>query len=424
MRMMLRLGKGEQPIDIPDDSLLGILGQNENSCDAASEAPLLEQALDCPIGSSRIEDIVRPHEKIAVITSDKSRPMPTDRVLPHLLDRLAKAGVPNKNITLVFALGSHAPQTQEERQSLAGKRAWAEIACVDSDPNDCVLIGHTRRKTPVELMRRVVQADRRICLGNIEYHYFAGYSGGAKAVFPGVASHSGIQANHRRMTDPAACAGRLAENPVREDLEEAAAICGVDFILNVVLNEDKRIVGAFAGDATAAHRAGCDLVDRLFGMSIPKPADIVIVSQGGAPKDLNLYQTQKALDNARHAVRKGGIIILIGSCREGLGSKTFEEWLMAADTPQNLVARIKREFQLGGHKAAAIAMVLDYADIFLVSELDPSLVRRCFLEPFSTIQQAYDAAAARLGAQASVWVMPSGGSTLPRMQHAPPADVF
>ena len=171
----------------------------------------------------------------------------------------------------------------------------------------------------------VAEADRRICLGNIEYHYFAGYSGGAKAIMPGVSTRAAIQANHSRMVLPECCAGALETNPLRMDIEEAGAMVGIDFILNVVLSEHKEILRAVAGDVTKAHRAGCAFLDTLYRKELAEAADIVLVSQGGAPKDLNLYQTQKALDNAKHAVRDGGIIILIGSCREGLGERTFEE---------------------------------------------------------------------------------------------------
>ena len=267
----------------------------------------------------------------------------------------------------------------------------------------------------MDIFRVVAEADRVICLGNIEYHYFAGYSGGAKAVMPGVSTREAIQANHRRMVQPEACAGRIKGNPVREDIEEAGALVGIDFIVNVVLDEHKEIVRAIAGDVTLAHRAGCAFLDTLYSKPIGEQADIVIVSQGGAPKDLNLYQTQKALDNARHAVRDGGIIILVGSCREGLGEKTFEEWLTTASSPCELVERIGKEFKLGGHKAAAIAMVRERAEIYLVSEMDTAFVERLFMRSFPTVGEAYAAARTRLGPDASVIVMPYGGSTLPKI---------
>ena len=230
----------------------------------------------------------------------------------------------------------------------------------------------------------------------------------------GVSTRAAIQANHSMMVHPEACAGNLDTNPLRRDLEQAAAICGVDFIVNVVLDEHKQIVRAVAGDLTLAHREGCRFLDGMYLKEIDSRADIVIVSQGGAPKDLNLYQTQKALDNAKHAVKKGGTIILIGSCKEGLGEKVFEEWMLNAPTAESMIERIGRDFQLGGHKAAAIAMVLQNAEIYLVSDLEDDFVKKIFLKPAHSAQEALDAAFARLGPDATVLAMPYGGSTLPR----------
>ena len=276
-------------------------------------------------------------------------------------------------------------------------------------------MGTTAAGTPVDITRVVAEAGRRICLGNIEYHYFAGYSGGVKAIMPGVSTRAAIQANHSKMILPEARAGALDGNPLRMDIEEAGAICGVDFILNVVLGEHKEILRAVAGHPVKAHRAGCAFLDALYLKELPRAADIVLVSQGGAPKDLNLYQTQKALDNARHAVRPGGIIILIGSCREGLGERVFEEWMTTSPSPAAMIERIGRDFQLGGHKAAAIAMTLEKAQVWLVSELEPDFVRSIFLTPQPSVQEALDAAFAALGRGASVLAMPYGGSTLPRI---------
>ena len=414
MKLPFYIGYNIQTVDAEDQNIQGILlpHKRQNEKETTQEA-LVTEALEHPIGSPRLRDIVHPGEKIAIVTSDITRPMPTRVVAPPVLDELYAAGVSPDDITLVFALGSHRHHTEEEIKKLAGDRAYAEIRCMDCDPDDCVHMGVTAAGTPVDITRVVAEADRRICLGNIEYHYFAGYSGGAKAIMPGVSTRAAIQSNHSMMVREEACAGNLETNPLRKDIEEAADICGVDFICNVVLDEHKRVIHAVAGDVTAAHRAGCAFLDTIYRVEIEEQADIVIVSQGGAPKDLNLYQTQKALDNAKHAVRDGGIIILIGSCKEGLGEKTFEEWLTTAEKPEDLITRIQREFRLGGHKAAAIAMVLEHAEIYLVSDLEPEFVRTLFMEPFRTVQEAYDAASAKLGAGASVLAMPYGGSTLP-----------
>ncbi len=412
MKLRFGFGTGFQEVEVPEQNLIGELHANEVPVGLTGEAEV-RRALENPIGSPRLKDIVHAGETVAIVTSDVTRPMPTKLVMPALLDELYAGGVRKEDITLVFALGSHRHQTDEERQRLAGERAWNEIRCVDSDPDDCIGYGTTSRGTPVDITRVVAQADRRICLGNIEYHYFAGYSGGAKAIMPGASTRAAIQANHSRMILPEAKAGALEDNPVRLDIEEAGAMVGIDFIVNVVLSEHKEILKAVAGDVTKAHREGCRFLDTLYRKELSAPADIVLVSQGGAPKDLNLYQTQKALDNAKHAVRDGGVIILIGSCKEGLGEKTFEEWMTTAPTAHSLIERIEREFRLGGHKAAAIAMVLERAEVDLVSELDDDFVRSIFLNPQPSAQAALDRAFAKLGPNATVLAMPYGGSTLP-----------
>ena len=417
MNIELGIGTGKQNVEIPDGNLLQVLTPNPVSHERAGEEEV-RYALANPIGSPRLRDIVKPGEKIVMITSDITRPMPTYTVMPPLLDELYSAGVKAEDLTLVFALGSHRKHTEEEMRHLAGDSVYEEITCIDGDAEDVVHMGTTSRGTPVDIVRTVAEADRIICLGNIEYHYFAGYSGGAKAIMPGVSTWNAIQANHSMMVQEGAHAGNIATNPIRQDIEEAADLVGVDFILNVVLDEHKKIIKAVAGDLTAAHREGCRFLDTLYQVKIPKKADIVIVSQGGAPKDLNLYQTQKALDNSKHAVKDGGIVILVGSCKEGLGNPVFEKWILEAGKPQDIVDRLHKQFKLGGHKAAAIALVMAKAKIFMVSEMKPDFVKSIFMEPFETVQEALDTALQEQGEDASVIVMPYGGSTLPIVEQS------
>ena len=412
MKLEFGYGKGVQTVNVPEQNLLAVLMSNPMTHQRVGEAAV-RHAMENPIGSKRLCKLVRPGQKVAIVTSDISRPLPTWQILPHVLDELYAAGVDKADITVVFALGSHRNHTEEEKLHLAGERAYREVRCIDSTPDDCVHMGVTSRGTDVDITRVVAEADVRICLGNIEFHYFAGYSGGAKAIMPGVSTPKAIQQNHRMMVSPEACAGKLEGNPIREDIEESGSICGIDFIVNVVLDEHKHIVYAVAGDVTKAHRVGCAYLDEMYRKPIPEKADIVLVSQGGAPKDANLYQTQKALDNAKHAVKKGGTIILIGACNEGLGSAKFESWLRSAPTAHSMVERIGRDFQLGGHKAAAIGMVLENARIDFVSEMDPEFVKSIFLVPQPDAQTAFDEAMARYGENATVIAMPFGGATLP-----------
>ncbi|MEA4894618.1 MAG: nickel-dependent lactate racemase [Oscillospiraceae bacterium] len=412
MKLEIGFGTIPQMVELPDQNVIGILEPNAVEVTEKGEA-LVKRALQSPIGTPRLSELVSPGDKIVLITSDVSRPLPSYRILPAVLEELWSAGVSPRDITVVFALGSHRKQTEDEMKKLVGSSVYDQVHCVDDNPADFVHMGTTKLGTPVDITRIVAEADRRIGIGNIEYHYFAGYSGGAKAIMPGVSTRAAIQSNHSRMVLPEAAAGRLEDNPVRIDIEEALEYCPLDFIVNVVLDEHKEITYAAAGDAIKAHRAGCHFLDRMYRKAIARYADIVLVSQGGAPKDLNLYQTQKALENAKHAVRPGGIIILVGSCREGLGERVFEEWMTSSESPEAMVERIARDFQLGGHKAAAIGMVLKKNEIYLVSEMEPEFVRSIFLKPYSTVQTALDAAFDNLGKHATVLVMPYGGSTLP-----------
>ena len=344
MRLDFGYGTGIQTVEIPDENLLGVLTANEIPHERGGEAAV-RYALAHPIGAKPLRELVKPGQKIAIIASDISRPVPSYEILPAILDELTAAGCRDGDITVVFALGSHRHHTEEEKCHLAGERVWRRVRCVDSDPDDCTHLGTTSAGTPVDITRVVAEADFRICTGNIEFHYFAGYSGGAKAIMPGVSTPAAIQANHRMMVRESACAGKLDGNPIRADIEEAGRICGVDYIVNVVLDEHKHIVHAVAGDTIKAHRAGCAYLDRMYRRPIPQCADIVLVSQGGAPKDANLYQTQKALDNAKYAVKRGGTIILIGACPEGLGSAKFEQWLLEAADAHSMIERVHEHFE-------------------------------------------------------------------------------
>lgn len=415
MEIALGFGKEKIPVQVPDNQVMAVLTPNEAEIGLTGSDEVYRSMRE-PIGLPPLREVVKAGETVAIITSDITRPIPSYKVLPAVLDELSAAGIKDSDITIVFALGSHGGHTEERMRYMVGDAVYDRVRCIDSDVNDAVHVGTTSRGTPVDIFRPVVEADRRICLGNIEYHYFAGYSGGYKAIMPGVSTWDAIQHNHSAMVEPTACAGHLEGNPVREDIEEAGKILGVDYIVNVVLDAKKEIIRSFAGDPILAHREGCKFLDSFYKVKIPEQADIVVVSAGGFPKDINMYQAQKALDNAKHAVKDGGIIVWIASCKEGLGEKHFEQWLTGHEKSSDMITHIKTDFVLGGHKAAAIAMVLERARIFFVSDLDHDFVKKVFLEPYSDIQTAIDAAIAEKGPDAKIVLMPYGGSTLPKVQ--------
>lgn len=414
MRITLPYGDHELAIDLDVGAdRLSLLESRRHDVDP------IRLALAAPIGSPRLPDMARPGQAVAIIASDITRPCPTHLLLPAIMEELTSAGIPDRDVTVVFGLGIHRPHTPDERRNLVGAQMAARLRCIDSDPEQAVHVGTTRRGTSVEVFEPIVRADLRIALGNVEPHYFAGYTGGLKAVVPGVCSLNTIRHNHALMTEAQARTGILIGNPLREDLEEAAGMVGLDFILNVILDGAKRIVVAAAGHPVEAHRWLCRAAEYLSRVPVEQAADIVLVSAGGYPKDINLYQAQKALDNAAEAVRPGGIIIWVAECAEGLGNRTFEEWLVGS-TRDEILRRIKENFTLGGHKAAAIARVLQQAKIMLVSALPASLVERCGMQPFASLQTALEAALQEVGPDPRICAIPEGAAVIPSVKGREP----
>lgn len=411
MDFALGFDKSEIKFSIDDKNMAAVIMPNPVDVPVGGRAEV-KRSLENPIGAPRLSEIVKPGENIVIITSDITRPVPSYDVIPPILDELSLAGVEDKDITVVFALGSHRGHTKEEHIKLVGEEVYNRVRCVDSDTKDTVLIGTSSAGTPYEVFSPVAKADRIICVGNIEFHYFAGYSGGAKAIMPGVCNRSAIQSNHSMMLEDGAETGRIEGNPVRRDIDEVAEFCHIDYIVNVVLDAHKKILKSYAGHHIKAHREGCAFLDTLYKVPIEEKGDIVIVSVGGYPKDLNLYQAQKGLDNSKFAVKDGGTVILCASCKEGLGEGCFEKWMLGF-TPEQRLLEIRKNFQLGGHKAAAIAKISQNADIYLVSDLEDDFVKGLYLTPFKNIEDALSSAFSKHGEDARVIVMPYAGSTLP-----------
>ncbi len=408
MRVELPYGDGRITGEIAEGYRTRVL---ERKLPPAVEDPgaLVRAALANPIGARRLAEVVRPGEKVVVVTSDITRPFPARVVLPHVLEELEAAGVSLSDVTVVFGLGIHRPQTEEERRRLVGEEIYLRVRCVDSSSGDVVCLGRTRRGTPLDVDRRVVEADRRVCLGNLEYHYFAGYSGGVKAILPGASSRRTVEANHSMMVMDAARAGKLEGNPVREDIDELVEHLPVDFIVNVVPGSHGAPAAVVAGHPIMAHREGCRLVDRWNSVAVDELADVVLVSAGGSPKDVNLYQAQKALDNAAHAVKDGGRLILVARCQEGFGEPTFEIWLREARGPEDCLRRVSERFELGGHKAAALARTAARVRIIMVTDMPEEDVATAFAERAGSLEEAL------AGGGGLLYVIPEGGSVLPRL---------
>ncbi len=365
MKIEIPYGRGHTVVDIPEPNILEII-RTEKPLSPRNERKIIVDALRNPIASKSLLELARGKKSAAILVSDVTRPCPSYKFLPFVVDELEAAGV--QDIGVVFGLGIHRGQTAEEKRKLVGENVAARVKrLIDSNEGEFDFIGHTEAGTPIEVCREVLTRDLLIATGNLEYHYFAGYSAGAKAVLPGVCSRRTIRANHSLMLDDRAVAGNYADNPLRQDLEEAGRAIGIDFLFNVILDDKKNIITAVAGKNNEAYLKGIALYDALFKRAIRAKADIVITSPGGHPKDMNLYQSHKALDNVREIVKDGGEIILVASCEEGYGEKVFEEWMADVKDYEKLDKKIREEFVLGGHKAVAISRLLVKTRVLLYS---------------------------------------------------------
>jgi nickel-dependent lactate racemase len=415
MKVSLKYGEKQLQLEVPDHTeLLSPKTEFPSVDDPFGE---VRRALDNPIASPTLTQVVENMKprKIAILVSDLTRPSPSHIVVPPILEELNRAGVKREQIKIVFGLGFHRKMSEEEMKKAVGEEVFERYECINHDIDNCVYIGETSRGTPVEVFRPVIESDLIIATGNLELHWFVGYSGGYKALLPGVCSKRTIEKNHSLMLSENAIAGNI-NSPVRLDIEEAGAMTNVRFIVNVVLNSKKQIVKAVAGHPIAAHREGVKYIDAMYKVPIAKKYDVVIASCGGFPKDVNLYQAQKGLDNASHAVKDNGTIVLVAECREGFGERTFEEWMRKAKSPDEPLQWIRSNFVLGGHKAVGFCRVLKKADIFLCSSMDENVVREIFMTPFSDPQTAIDAALEKHGKSASVLLMPYANSTLAMLE--------
>lgn len=373
----------------------------------------VERALSHPSGSPKLRELVSSQDTVVVLVSDISRPSPSRLLLPPVLKELTEAGVSHRKITIVFGLGIHRNQSEEEKRALVGDDIYSHYRCIEHDIKDCQDAGISSQGTPIEVFTEVMDASFVIATGNIEYHYYAGFSGGAKALAPGMCSRRTIEQNHRKFMDPGARPGMIKGNPVREELEEMAQKVGIDFMVNAVLNPEKQVIKVVAGDVTAAHRQGASFLDRLSRVRIEDRADIVIVSPGGYPRDIDLYQTHKAMEHALPALKHGGILITAGQCGDGLGVEPFARVFEEGKSPEELVEELKTQFVQGRHVASRIAHIHLNNEIFLVSDLSQSTKEKLFFKNFNSVEKALSVALDKKGKQATVWVMPFGISTLP-----------
>jgi nickel-dependent lactate racemase len=401
---------------IPTRNLLGIIEPKEQPGVPDPDAEIL-RALNAPIGSKSLAEIVKADDQVAIVVDDATRPAPSHLLVSPLLKELKKLGVGNDNVTVIFGCGTHRAVTHHEATALLGREVVDHIKTLSHNclAKDQVYIGTTEKHgTKVYVNKIFADADVRILTGDIEMHYYAGYGGGRKSVLPGVASAETIQHNHAMILDSKARTSILDGNPIHEDMVEAARLANVDFILNVVLNGKREIVQAFAGNMEDAFYSGVKLAEEMYKVPIPRRADIVVVSSGGHPTDIDLYQAYKAVDNSLDSVKRGGVIVLVAECKEGYGNETFYEWMTQFQSSESIEKQMKKHFAVGGHKAYYLSRALQKAHIILVSTLPDYYAVNVFkLRTARNVTDALEDAFEIAGRSAKVLAIPHGHTTFP-----------
>jgi nickel-dependent lactate racemase len=411
-------GKGNLQFTLPSNFETDIV---ELAKVDAAEDPLavVEAALDSPVGGINLTDF-RGARSAAIAISDNTRPVPHDQLLPPLLRRLADLDLSTGDIRFFIASGIHPRMEKHEYASILPDEILTQyqVTCHNADdPDNLVHLGDTSRGTPVTVNRGYAEADLRLVVGNIEPHQFQGFSGGVKGGAIGLAGRDTINANHSMISEPGARMGSFDENPARQDVEEIGRIIGIHFALNAILNHEKRIVHALSGEPFAVMQTGIPLSLSMVCVRIPTHFDLAIASAGGHPKDLNLYQSQKALSHASSVVKDGGTVILVAACPQGTGSDAYETWMKDKRSHERVISQFREEgFRVGPHKALQIARDALRVQVILVSDMEPEFVKGLLLTPASTLQQAIDSTLIDLPDQARAGIFPRSPSTIPILE--------
>ncbi|NLV17456.1 MAG: nickel-dependent lactate racemase [Syntrophomonadaceae bacterium] len=401
-------GHKQMRFSLPDQNIKAILERQQfpQQNDIPSN---VEDALKDPVGSLALGRLisVKKAKSVLIVVNDITRPTPYDVMLPPLLKEIKGAGIEDDQITFLIANGIHRSHTDEENRSVYGEDVCCRYRIVNhSSDGDLMSLGILPEGIDLQVNRLVKEHDLVVATGLIGLHYIAGYSGGRKSIIPGIAGRRTIEATHRLMADDRACIGNLCDNPVNELLLKGARRAGVDFILNVITDDNKQIAAAVAGDLEEAWLKGVEYCRQASICRLDGPADIVIAGCGGYPKDINLYQAQKALEPATQAVRDGGVIILVAGCQEGMGEEIFLRWVTEAHDPEDIRQRFKIHFELGGHKAYAICRTIEKCQVVMVTDLDRDLVEKAFMIYRPTVEEAMEYAFSQVGNNPDIVVIP------------------
>ena len=419
--LLFPFGKEKIPYTIEGARLRGVLTSGLHAYTAEdTEEALVKKAMAAPIGSPKLCELAKGKKKIVIIASDHTRPVPSKVIIPSMLAEI-KAGSPDADITILIATGCHRGTTREELVAKFGEKIADSVNiyihdCKESDM--LVNIGTLPSGGACMINKLAAEADLLVSEGFIEPHFFAGYSGGRKSVLPGISSKETVLANHcaEFIDSPYARTGILENNPIHKDMLWAAKQAKLAYIVNVVLDEEKKVIYAVAGDVEKAHARGCAFLAEYCGAKATE-SDIVISTNGGYPLDQNIYQSVKGMTAAEAAVREGGVIVMLARANDGTGGDAFYRSMQAMDDPAAIYADVmtrgRGETVMDQWMTQILSRILMRATVVYVSEADPELVRGYHMIPASTLAEAMEIAEGILqNKNATVTAIPDGVSVM------------
>ena len=419
MEITLPYGRTHLTADIPNDRIASVLSNRINTFTPAfDEKTLVKNALLNPISSPTLEKMSVGKEKVVIIASDHTRPVPSKIIIPPMLKEI-RAGNPDADITILIATGCHRNSTEKELLHKFGKDIFEHEKIVVHDCNDnnsLTDIGELPSGGRLIINKLAAEADLLVSEGFIEPHFFAGFSGGRKSVLPGVASKETVYWNHNAgfIKDEHSRAGIIIDNPIHRDMEYAAQKAGLAFICNVVINAKHEVIGAFAGDPKKAHLKGTEFVKSLCKVD-PVLSKIVITSNNGYPLDQNIYQAVKGMSTAESFCKEGGIIIMTAACEDGHGGDSFYKTFASGKTPGEILNDIEShspsETFADQWQIQILARIMSKYKVILISKADPSLVGSMQMIPASNLNEAIEIADTMVGTEEKITVIPEGVST-------------
>lgn len=408
-------------ITIDKDRINGVLNSRTHDYrPVLSQQEIVQKALENPIASERLSELAKGARNVLLITSDHTRPVPSKVTLPIMLQEIRRKN-PEVKVKILIATGFHRLTTCEEMLQKFGREIVENEEIINHDSRDrenMVYKGTLPSGGELWLNSLVDWADLVVSEGFIEPHFFAGFSGGRKSILPGIASQKTVLANHcaRFIADSNARTGKLQDNPIHKDMLFAADAAKLQFILNVVIDSDKKVITAFAGHPQDAHMKGCQFVE-LHAQVKKVGADIVITSNGGYPLDQNIYQAVKGMTAAEACVREGGVIIMVAACNDGHGGEEFYHWFKHAASPKEVADKISKipqsETLADQWEAQILARILLKCSVILVThQCDPQMIRDMHMQHAPEMVKALELAESMVGKEAGITVIPDGVSVI------------